>query len=145
MRKLHSARSGFTLLEIMLVVTIIALLLGAGIYYMTGSAEYAREIRIKGDISSISTQLRLYQSMNGFLPSTEQGLKAMVVRPESEPKPGQWRQLMTQVPVDPWQSEYVYVQPGVHNTASFDIFSKGQDRQPNTADDLGNWDASKKP
>jgi general secretion pathway protein G len=145
MRKRHFSQSGFTLLEIMLVVGIISLLLSAGIYYMTGQMDYAREIRIKGDLSSISTQIRLYQTMNGFLPSSEQGLKALVTRPDSEPRPTQWRQLMTQVPMDPWQSEYVYVQPGTHNTSSFDLFSKGQDRKENTPDDLGNWDTNKKP
>jgi general secretion pathway protein G len=83
--------------------------------------------------------------MNGFLPTTEQGLKALVTRADSEPRPTQWRQLMTQVPLDPWQNEYGYTQPGVHNPDSFDLFSKGQDRKENTPDDAGNWDANKKP
>jgi general secretion pathway protein G len=132
-------QSAFTLLEIMLVVAIISLLLGAGIYYMTGSLGYSQEVRVQADIRTISMQLNLYQSMNGFFPTTEQGLKALVTRPESEPKPRQWRQLMSQVPLDPWQKEYRYVQPGRHNANSFDLYSAGQDRQPDTADDLGNW------
>jgi general secretion pathway protein G len=135
----RSNASAFTLLEIMLVVTIIALLLGAGIYYMTGSAEYAREVRIRGDFQTISTQLRLYQSMNGFLPSTAQGLKAMVARPDSEPRPRQWRQLLKQVPLDPWQNEYGYASPGKQSKEGFDLFSKGPDRVADTADDIGNW------
>jgi general secretion pathway protein G len=138
-RRLPRSRSGFTLLEIMLVVTIIALLLGAGIYYMTGSAEYAREVRIRGDFQTMTTQLRLYQSMNGFLPSSQQGLGAMVNRPESEPRPRQWRQLLKQVPLDPWQSEYGYVQPGRKSKEGFDLFSKGPDRVADTPDDIGNW------
>jgi general secretion pathway protein G len=136
----HRKRSAFTLLEIMLVVTIIALLLGAGIYYMTGSLGYSQEVRIQADLRTISTQLSLYQSMNGFLPTTEQGIKAMVTRPESEPKPRQWRQLLTQVPRDPWQSDYIYAQPGKHNPNGFDLYSPGQDRKPDTADDMGNWE-----
>lgn len=133
-------RSAFTLLEIMLVVAIISLLLGAGIYYMTGSLGYSQEVRVQADIRTVSTQLNLYQSMNGFYPTTEQGLSALVTRPDSEPRPRQWRQLMTKVPLDPWQNPYFFSQPGKHNTNGFDVFSAGQDRKPDTADDVGNWE-----
>ena len=130
----------FTLLEIMLVVMIIALLAASAIYLMGGNLGYAQEVRVRNDIQSISTQLKLYQAMNGFLPTSEQGLHALVTRPDSEPKPTQWRQLMERLPVDPWQSEYVYVAPGTHNPNGFDISSKGPDRKPDTADDIGNWE-----
>lgn len=131
-------RSAFTLLEIMLVVTIIALLVASGIYFTKGQFEFAQDTRIRGDIQSITGQLKLYQATNGFLPSSEQGLKALVERPQSDPKPRQWRQLLDRVPMDPWQSEYVYVYPGKKNTAGFDLFSKGKDRTANTPDDIGN-------
>lgn len=130
----------FTLLEIMLVVMIISLLLASGFYFTKGQIEFAKDTRINGDIQSISTQLKLYEGMNGFLPSTEQGLKALVERPESTPKPRQWRQLMSKLPTDPWGNEYIYQSPGKHNPDGFDLFSSGKDRTPNTADDLGNWD-----
>ena len=84
MRKNQSA---FTLLEIMLVVTIIALLLGTAIYKLSGNVEYARHNRVAADIQSISTQLKLYESMNGFYPTTEQGLQALVTQPSSDPQP----------------------------------------------------------
>lgn len=135
-----SGKSAFTLLEIMLVVTIIALLVASGIYFTKGQFEFAQDTRIRGDLSSISSQLKLYQAMNGFLPTTEQGLKALVTRTDSEPKPRQWRQLLEKVPLDPWQSEYVYLQPGIHNTDGFDLFSKGVDRKEGTPDDVGNWE-----
>ena len=61
---------GFTLLEIMLVVTIIALLLGAAIYKLGGNVEYSRHVRISSDVQGINTQLKLYESMNGFFPTT---------------------------------------------------------------------------
>lgn len=136
----RNKRSAFTLLEIMLVVTIIALLVASGIYFTKGQFEFAQDTRIRGDIQSITGQLKLYQATNGFLPSTEQGLKALVERPQSDPKPRQWRQLLERVPLDPWQSEYVYVYPGKKNTGGFDLFSKGLDRTANTEDDLGNWE-----
>jgi general secretion pathway protein G len=127
---------GFTLLEIMLVVTIIALLLGAAIYWQRGNVEYARATRVDADIQGINTQLKLYESMNGFFPTTEQGLQALVVAPDTDPKPTRWYQLYSQLPKDPWQTPYVYRCPGVKNTNSYDLFSAGPDRKPDTADDL---------
>src|SRR2546423_2916541 len=88
-----SDRSAFTLLEIMLVVTIIALLLGAAIYKLGGNVEYSRHVRISSDVQGINTQLKLYESMNGFFPSTEQGLQALVTQPSSDPQPTRWYQL----------------------------------------------------
>lgn len=139
---LRRTSSAFTLLEIMLVVTIIALLAASGIYLMKGNVEYSREVRVKGDIQSISTQLKLYEAMNGYYPSSSQGLGALVNRPQTEPKPKQWRQLMDPLPVDPWQKPYEYASPGKFNTGTFDVFSSGPDRVAGTADDIGNWDSS---
>ncbi|MEA3189021.1 MAG: ral secretion pathway protein [Chthoniobacter sp.] len=138
--RLRRQKSGFTLLEIMLVVMIIALLAGAAIYTMGGNVGIAQDVRVRADLESISTQLKLYQSFNGFLPTTQQGLQALVARPDSEPKPRQWRQLFDKLPRDPWQNDYVYVQPGKHNQSSFDLYSAGSDRKPDTDDDIGNWD-----
>lgn len=130
-------QSGFTLLEIMLVVTIIALLLGAAIYKLGGNVEYARATRVAADMQGINTQLKLYESMNGFMPSTEQGLKALVQQPSTEPRPTRWYQLYKELPKDPWNNEYVYLNPGRKNPTGYDLYSAGQDRKPDTADD--NW------
>lgn len=135
---------GFTLLEIMLVVMIIALLAGSAIYLMGGNVGIAQDVRVKADIQAIDMQLKLYQVANGFLPTTEQGLEALVTRPDSDPKPTQWRQLLPKVPLDPWQNPYLYENPGKHNPNSYDLYSAGQDRKPGTDDDIGNWDATTK-
>ena len=143
--KLNTHKShGFTLLEIMLVVMIIALLAGSAIYLMGGNLGIAQDVRVKADIQAIDMQLKLYQAANGFLPTTEQGLQALVTRPDSDPKPTQWRQLLPKVPLDPWQNPYNYENPGKHNTNSYDIYSSGQDRKPGTDDDIGNWDTTTK-
>ena len=126
---------GFTLLEIMLVVTIIALLMGAAIFKMKGSVEYSRHVKVAGDIQGISTQLKLYESMNGFYPTTEQGLQALVVQPDTDPKPTRWYQLFSEQPKDAWQSDYVYRCPGVKNPNGYDLYSAGPDKKPDTADD----------
>lgn len=135
-------RSGFTLLEIMLVVMIIALLGGAAVYYMGGNIGVAQETRVRSDIHSISTQLKIYQAQNGFLPSSDQGLQALVKEPTSNPRPKQWRQYFEKLPSDPWGNPYHYVAPGKHNPNSFDLYSAGNDLKPNTPDDIGNWEKS---
>src|SRR4051812_5719537 len=92
---------GFTLLEIMLVVTIIALLMAAAIYKMSPAVGVAKTTRVQADISGIRTMLMSYNGMNGFYPTTDQGLKALVNRPDSEPVPNRWTRLMEGVPTDP--------------------------------------------
>jgi len=128
-------QQGFTLIEIMLVVTIIALLLGAAIYKLGGNVEYARDIRGEADIQGINTQLGLYESMNGFYPTTEHGLQALVTQPNTDPKPTRWYQLYKELPKDPWGTDYIYRCPGLKNPNGYDLYSAGPDRKPDTADD----------
>jgi general secretion pathway protein G len=128
-------QQGFTLLEIMLVVTIIALLLGAAIYKMAPAVDVAKKTRVQADIQMLKTMLLAYSGRNGFYPTTEQGVKALAVRPESEPIPSQWTQLIESSPKDPWGMEYIYRCPGTKNPSSYDLFSAGPDRIPDTADD----------
>lgn len=132
MRKKEQA---FTLLEIMLVVTIIAILMGTAIYKLVGNVEYSRHVAVASDVQSLGTQLGLYQSMNGFYPSTDQGLRALVVQPDTDPKPSRWYQLFKEVPKDPWHNDYVYRCPGKKNPSGYDLFSAGPDHQADTADD----------
>jgi general secretion pathway protein G len=141
-RSVYRSARGFTLLEIMIVVLIIGLLIGMAVKNMRSSLDHAEGVRVKGDIEGYKLDLTMYQSMNGFLPTTEQGLKALVTRPESDPRPRNWRQQLTELRVDPWQQEYFYEQPGKHNPKSYDIYSAGPDRLPNTTDDIGNWESA---
>jgi len=131
---------GFTLLEIMLVVSIIALLLGAAIYNMGGNLGLAQETRVQTDIQAITTQLKIYQATNGFYPSGEQGLEALVNRPTTAPVPKNWRMQFEKLPLDPWGNPYLYEVPGKKNPRSFDLYSAGPDTKSGTEDDLGNWD-----
>ncbi len=133
-------RRGFTLLEIMLVVAIIALLLAAGFNQLGDVMGQAKDTIVLSDIHTFEQKLKMYEASNGFLPTTEQGLQALVTMPTSEPRPTKWYQGMEKLPKDPWQQDYVYVQPGVHNPQSYDIYTKGKDRTAGTADDVGNWE-----
>ena len=75
--------------------------------------------------------------MNGFFPTTEQGIQALVTPPETDPKPARWYQLFKEVPKDPWHNNYIYRCPGVKNPGGYDLFSAGPDRIADTADDDG--------
>ncbi len=135
----YHKQEAYTLIEIMLVLAIISVLLGAGIYALVGNLDTGREVRIKADLASITTQLRTYEAQNLILPSNEQGLSALVMKPSSEPIPRRWRQLYEKQPVDPWGNPYQYRYPGKRNPQSFDVYSWGPDRKE-SEDDLGNWE-----
>jgi general secretion pathway protein G len=120
---MKNRQSGFTLLEIMLVVAIIGVLLAAAIYKMSPTLGVAKETRTRADIQGIRTMLLSYNGTNGYYPSTDQGLGALVPR------------LMEEVPKDAYGTVYVYRCPGRRNPNSYDLFSAGPDRIPDTADD----------
>src|SRR3954463_7707721 len=131
-------QSAFTLLEIMLVISIIVILLGVVMTNIGNPSGMVKEqVAVKSDIQAITSQLRLYESMNGFLPTTEQGLQALVTQPSTEPKPTRWYQLFKKVPRDPYGNNYIYFSPGRKNPNGFALYSAGADRKPDTADD--NW------
>jgi general secretion pathway protein G len=130
-----SKQQGFTLLEIMLVVSIIVVLLGLAISKMGNPTGFAKQTAVRADVQSIGTQLQLYESMNGFYPTTEQGLQALVTQPSNDPRPTRWFQQFKQVPKDPWGSNYVYRCPGLKNPNGYDLYSAGPDRQADTSDD----------
>jgi general secretion pathway protein G len=129
--------AAFTLLEIMLVVGIIVIILGVAVARLGNTTGIAKDMRVRADLQAISTQLRLYESMNGFYPTTDQGLKALVVQPDTDPKPSRWYQLFQDMPKDPWGDEYVYLCPGKKHPDTYDLYSPGPDRKADTADD--NW------
>src|SRR5258707_7581012 len=99
MRKKHGA---FTLLEIMLVVTIIALLLAAAIKFMAPNVDIAKRVRVAGAIQAIKTSLLAYQGINGIYPTNEQGLHALLTAPSNHPQPSRWAQLIDAVTTDPF-------------------------------------------
>ncbi len=134
------SRAGFTLIEIMLVVGIITVLMGSAIYLLSGNLDVAKQQRVLGDIQAISTQLKTYENQNLFLPTTEQGLDALMVKPTTEPIPQRWTKMLQRKHTDPWGMAYGYRTPGKNNPKSFDLFSLGPDRVE-SSDDIGNWPA----
>lgn len=121
---------GFTLIEIMVVVVILGILAGIVVPRLLDRPEEARRTKAQVQIKSLEEALALYKLDNGFYPSTEQGLQALVTKPDVGRIPARYREggYLKKVPVDPWGNEYVFVSPGTHEEA--DIMSYGNDGQP---------------
>ncbi len=126
-------------MEMLIVLSIIALLMGMVIYNLTGVNEVAQGQKVQSDILTFKEALASYQLESGTLPTTEQGLKALWEKPTAEPVPDRWKAMMDEETKDPWGHSYQYLNPGKHNPDRYDIFSMGPDGQPDTADDIGNW------
>jgi general secretion pathway protein G len=119
----------------MIVVGIIVILLGLAISKIGNPTGFAKQTAVRADVQAIGTQLQLYESMNGFYPTTEQGLQALVTQASTDPRPTRWYQLFKQVPRDPWGNDYVYRCPGQKRPDSYDLYSAGPDRRQDTEDD----------
>lgn len=134
-------KSGFTLIELMIVVVIIAVLAAAVIPRLAGRTQQARNNTAKMDISgNISVALDLYELDNGRYPSSEQQLGSLITKPSSSPVPTNWNgPYLKRKPIDPWGTEYRYACPGTHNN-DYDLWSIGPDATDGTSDDITNWD-----
>jgi len=136
---------GFTLIELMVVIVILGILAGLIIPRIMGRPDEARRAKARIQMESLETALKLYKLDNGFYPTTDQGLKALVEIPTTNPIPSRWRQggylEGRKVPKDPWGNEFVYICPGVHG--DFDLSSYGADGQPGGEGpnkDVNNWE-----
>lgn len=144
--KLHTSsanfgrRSGFTLLEMVIVLGIIAMILGGAIFAMRGIGDAAKLRQVESDFKSFQSALAMYKLNAGSYPTTQQGLKALVEKPSSTPVPRRWVQVMSKIPADPWDSAYGYKFPGKKRANEFEMVSKGPDGMENTADDLSSQD-----
>ena len=127
-------QNGFTLVEMLLVVTIIGILAALVIPKIVGRSEQARATAAHADISSIKTALDAFEVDNGFYPKS---LQDLVTTPSNAKN---WHgPYLEKVPQDPWGNNYVYYFPGKHNPSAFDLLSIGPDAKEGTEDDVGNW------
>lgn len=143
MRELRSKSSGFTFLELLAALTILAIVVGIAAPAVFKNIERGRRDSTKVQISGFEQALNQFNLDCGFFPSTEQGLKALIEAP-SVGKPcknydpdGYLKK--KQVPEDPWKQPYLYESPGKHNASSYDLYSAGPDKQPGSEDDITNW------
>ncbi|WP_059413211.1 type II secretion system major pseudopilin GspG [Cupriavidus basilensis] len=135
--------SGFTLIEIMVVIVILGVLAALVVPKIMSRPDEARIVAARQDIASIMQALKLYRLDNSRYPSTDQGLVALVSRPTTEPVPNNWKGggYLEKLPKDPWGHPYQYLNPGVHG--EIDIFSLGVDGQAGGSGndaDIGSWE-----
>lgn len=125
MRAMRTA--GFTLIELMVVIVILGILAGLVVPRITEKPEEARRVKAELQIQEISSALKEFKIDNGFYPSTEQGLQALVQKPAVGKTPRNYPQdgYMDKIPKDPWGNDYVYISPGEHG--DFDLISYGPD------------------
>ncbi len=133
----NKKQNAFTLVELLLVVTIIGILAGAVLVNFSGQSQRAKETRAKADISNLELALNTYELTIGEFPSTDQGLLALVEDPGVE---GWTKPFLTKkIFKDPWGNEYRYRYPG-NQGIEYDVYSIGRDSQDGTEDDIGNWE-----
>ena len=112
MRKTRLTEAGFSLIEIMVVVFIMGLLVTLVAPRILGRTDDARATKAAADIRSLEQSLSLYKLDNGQFPTTEQGLDALVIQPTSGPAPRRWRTYLDNLPLDPWDTAYIYESDG---------------------------------
>lgn len=132
-RRRGARQRGLTLIEILVVVTILGLIAGIVGVAVVNQLEEAQIDTTRTQLINISKALDIYKMKVGKYPTSTEGLQALANPPNGR------NPVMTPIPKDPWGGEFVYISPGQHNPATFDIYSKGPDQQGGTEDDISNW------
>lgn len=137
------ARKGFTLLEIVIAIALLAIIVGTVVTNVEGIFSSGQEsVATMFVEETIKVPLMQYRINMGSYPTTEQGLQALVVAPDSGRE--RWKgPYLDKLPEDPWKKPYQYRYPGVKNPNGYDVWSMGKDGQDGTEDDIGNWTPAK--
>lgn len=130
-------KRGFTLIEVLVVIVVLGILAAIIVPRITGRLDEAKIEATKVQMKAIRDALEQYRLDNGFYPTTEQGLRALVEKPTVPPIPPRWRQYMEKVPKDAWGRDFVYISPGVNHP--YELRSVGPDGKEDTQDDIDAW------
>lgn len=134
-------QKGFTLVEMLLVLVILATLAAIVVPKFAGRSEQAKVTAAQTQIANFEIVLDAFEVDNGFYPKGGDGLNDLVEQPNEAKN---WRgPYMKEIPTDPWENDYIYENPGKHNTNGYDLYSMGPDGRSGTDDDITNWKTSK--
>jgi general secretion pathway protein G len=139
----HGGRkeSGFTLVEMLLVLLILATLAAIVVPKFAGRTEQAKITAAQTQIKSFETVLDSFEVDNGYYPKGDEGLQDLVVQPRDATK---WHgPYLPEIPVDPWEHPYIFTCPGKYNPSSYDLLSLGPDGRNGTEDDIANYKTGK--
>ncbi|MBM3334300.1 type II secretion system major pseudopilin GspG [Candidatus Sumerlaeota bacterium] len=130
--------SGFTMVELLLVLMILGLLAAIVVPKFTGRSEDARITAARTQIANFETALDMFETDNGYYPKSSDGLLDLIEQPNDARN---WRgpYLKTGIPDDPWGNAYIYQYPGRYNEKGFDLMSMGPDGRVGGDDDIINW------
>jgi general secretion pathway protein G len=139
----RNTQSGFTLIEIMVVVVILGILASVVVPRIMDNPDKARVAKAHHDIQALESALDVYRLDNFVYPTTDQGLEALITLPTTAPEPPNWKQggYIKKLRKDPWGNDYLYLSPGEHGDV--DIYSLGADGAPGGEGvfaDIGSWD-----
>lgn len=137
--------AGFTLIEMLVVIVVIAVLATLVAPNVFRHVESAKDATARSQIEMLGAALDAYRLDNGRYPTTQQGLDALWREPSLDPRPRAWRgpYLRKDVPLDPWGRPYVYRSPGERTTLGYELLSLGADGQPggeNEDADITSWE-----
>jgi general secretion pathway protein G len=132
----YKRSSGFTLIEVMVVVVILGILAALIVPKIMSRPEQARIVKVKQDILAVQSALDLYKLDNGTYPSTDQGLQALVTKPTTPPVPRNWKSdgYLQDLPMDPWSEPYQYM----NDNEKLRIYSFGPKGKDGNSE-IGNW------
>ena len=139
MKQNKSNRAGFTLIEVLLVMVIIAILASVIVPKFTKRGQQAKETAAKSDINVLELSLDSFEIDTGRYPTNTEGLRALVQEPVNTDDDWKGPYLKRGVPTDPWGNEYIYKQPGQYNKYGYDLSSAGPDEVDGNDDDIKNW------
>ena len=137
---IQRVQSGFTLIELMVVLLIIGVLAALIVPNVLDRADDARVTAAKTDVNNLMQALKLYKLDNQRYPAAEQGLQALLTKPTTAPVPMNWKTYLDLLPNDPWGKPYVYLNPGIKGEV--DVMSFGADGQAGGEGknaDIGSW------
>lgn len=133
-------QTGFTLIELMVVLVIIGVLAALIVPNVLDRADDARVTAARTDVGNLMQALKLYRLDNQRYPTAEQGLQALTAKPTTGPAPTNWKPYLEKLPNDPWSRPYQYLNPGIKG--EIDVMSFGADGQPGGEGkdaDIGSW------
>jgi len=131
---------GFTLMEMMIVMGIIAVLAGGMITLLGDFDEGPKIQKAENEMRALSATLLQYKTLGGRYPTQQQGLQALVTKPTTAPIPRHHSPIKA-LAKDPWGNDYIYKMPGTKDPSTFEIISMGSDGQEGGGDDISSQDS----
>jgi general secretion pathway protein G len=135
---------GFSLMEILIALVIIGILGAFVLQNFGGEVTRAKYTKLKADFQTIESALMRYYNDNGFYPTTEQGLDALIRKPETDPEPNNYPRggYISKMQKDPWGNDYLYLSPAEYGEGDYEIISLGADGKEGgegQSADIANW------